>query len=156
MKKLIIIFLVLAVLASAKTLGTGEVIQGEIGIATSTVAYPPIEFITEPIEKPLELKRLPEASFAWPPELRRICSCESTGKPGNEPKQFNDDGSVLRGKVNPLDTGMCQINLKYHGAAADRLGLDLETASGNFAYAVRLYNKEGTQPWTWSRSCWAE
>lgn len=112
------------------------------------------EFISEPI---LEVKkREGSESFEWPGDLKRICSCESTGRPGNEPRHFDSNGEVLRGKVNPLDTGMCQINKKYHGAEADRLGLDLEIQSENFEYAARLYRQQGSQPWSWSASCWAQ
>lgn len=90
------------------------------------------------------------------PTLKRICSCESTGQPDREPQQFNADGSVKRGKINPLDTGMCQINLHYHEEAATKMGLDLETSYGNATYANWLFDREGSTPWNWSRSCWAE
>lgn len=88
------------------------------------------------------------------PALKRVCSCESTGKPNNEPQQFEADGSVKKGKQNPLDTGMCQINLHYHQATAERMGLDLFTEEGNIEYANWLYAREGLTPWNWSRSCW--
>lgn len=88
------------------------------------------------------------------PILKRICSCESTGQPNNEPQQFTADGAVTKGKINPLDTGACQINLKYHEATAKKLGYDLFTEEGNIAYANYLYTKEGSTPWNWSRGCW--
>lgn len=111
-------------------------------LATTTVA----EF-----DEILEVKPQVPALY---PTLKRICSCESTGRPDNEPRQFDSDGNVLRGIINPLDTGMCQINLKYHEATAIRMGLDLETAYGNASYANWLFDTQGATPWEWSRSCW--
>ncbi len=102
---------------------------------------------------PLKLK-VTHATPQLDPTLKRICSCESTGKPYNEPKQFNADGSVVRGKINNLDVGMCQINLKYHEATAKRLGYDLFTEYGNASYATWLFETQGTTPWNWSKSCW--
>lgn len=108
-------------------------------VATATVA--------------LKLK-VTEAVPTLNPTLKRICSCESNGSPNGEPRQFNSDGTVVTGKINPLDTGMCQINLKYHQATADRLGYDLFTEYGNISYATWLYKTQGTTPWNWSKSCW--
>jgi hypothetical protein len=72
------------------------------------------------------------------------------------PKQFNADGTVMRGKVNDQDIGACQVNLKYHGDAAKKAGLDLFTEDGNVRYAIKLYSKEGSTPWNWSKMCWAK
>jgi hypothetical protein len=58
-------------------------------------------------------------------ELRKICECESGLR------QFDESGNVLRGRINPQDVGICQINLTYHEAAADQLGFDLLTEAGN-------------------------
>lgn len=69
-------------------------------------------------------------------------------------RQFDKNGNVLRGVVNPLDTGIAQINLKYHGARAEELGYDLFTEDGNIAFAKLLYKEQGTKPWHWSRHCW--
>lgn len=79
--------------------------------------------------------------------LVTICKCESGGR------QFKADGTVIRGIVNSQDIGMCQINLKYHQAAADRMGLDLFTEEGNITYANHLYASQGAQPWGWSSHC---
>lgn len=89
------------------------------------------------------------------PALKRVCSCESTGRPDREPTQFEADGvTVLRGRINNQDIGMCQVNLKYHKVSADKLGLDLFTEEGNIKYANWLYKNEGLTPWNWSRACW--
>lgn len=89
-----------------------------------------------------------------PPTLKRICSCESTGYPDREPRQFESDGSVKRGRINPLDTGMCQINLHYWGDGARSLGFDLFSEEGNKRMALWIYERHGTQPWDWSSACW--
>ncbi len=117
-----------------------------------TIPLPIIETVatpTAPIKKAVT-KTTPELD----PTLKRICSCESNGHPNGEPRQFNQDGSVVTGKINPLDTGMCQINLKYHQATAERLGYDLFTEYGNASYATYLFETQGTTPWNWSKSCW--
>ncbi|MAZ40976.1 hypothetical protein CL654_02570 [bacterium] len=82
------------------------------------------------------------------PTLRAICSCESNLN------QYNDDGSVLRGRVNPFDIGICQINKLYHQERIDALGVDIYTEGGNITYAKYLYDKEGDAPWIWSKPCW--
>lgn len=89
------------------------------------------------------------------PALVPICTCES-GRGVGHPVQFNADGSVRRGLVNPQDVGMCQINEHYHLAAAQALGMDIYTEVGNIEYANYLYEHEGTTPWNWSKSCWAK
>lgn len=81
-------------------------------------------------------------------ELRRICECESGLS------QFDESGNVLRGRLNPQDVGICQINLSYHQAAAESLGFDLFTEAGNIGYAKWLYARAGSQPWIWSKACW--
>lgn len=89
-----------------------------------------------------------------PQELKRICSCESTGSPNGEPQQFKEDGSVLRGVINPQDIGACQINTKYWLAKAEELGFDIFTEEGNKQMALWIYNDLGNKPWFWSKSCW--
>lgn len=88
------------------------------------------------------------------PELKRICSCESTGSPNNEPRHFDADGSVLLGRINPNDIGQCQINTHYHRDAAEALNLDLWDEKDNKTYAEYLYENQGHQPWFWSNKCW--
>lgn len=78
----------------------------------------------------------------------RIARCESLFR------QFNSDGSVLRGKQNPDDVGVFQINEKYHLSRSQALGLDIETSADNISYAMYLMKKEGAKPWNWSKPCW--
>lgn len=83
-----------------------------------------------------------------PKIMQDIAFCES------ENRQFNDDGSVVLGKQNSLDTGRFQINQKYHLAKSKELNMDIFTLEGNTAYAMYLYEREGTRPWNWSKDCW--
>ena len=91
----------------------------------------------------------PEPYFEPVPRvLLRIGSCESsTG-------HFEPDGTVVRGRENPLDVGKYQINLFYHEESASEMGLDLFDEADNEKYAVFLYKTQGTDPWNASRACW--
>lgn len=78
----------------------------------------------------------------------QVARCESTFR------HTLADGSVLRGVVDNADTGVMQINKRYHLAAATKMGLDLEDIYDNMAYARYLYEKQGVQPWSASSPCW--
>lgn len=87
-------------------------------------------------------------------ELKTVCSCESGNGAYGEPQQFHEDGSVVRGIINPLDIGQCQINLKYWGEEAEELGYDIFTSQGNIKMANYIYDNSGLQPWSASKQCW--
>ena len=78
----------------------------------------------------------------------QVARCESTFR------HTLADGSVLQGRVDSADTGVMQINTRYHGAKAAELGLDLKNIYDNMAYARYLYENQGTQPWSASSPCW--
>jgi len=82
------------------------------------------------------------------PILAEVARCESTFR------HFEKNGDILRGTVNQKDIGVMQINEHFHGATAEKLGLDLYSLDGNLAYAAYLYNKEGMRPWKASSKCW--
>jgi len=86
--------------------------------------------------------------FRDTPLLEKIAWCESKFK------QFNKDGSVLKGKITPEDIGIMQINEYYHKDTAKRLGYDIYSLEGNMQYAKWLYEKEGSAPWMSSSKCW--
>ena len=88
------------------------------------------------------------------PELKAICASEPTGDWTAEPRQFNDKGEVLKGRVNPADVGACQINEKIWGRTAELLGDDLYTYEGNIKFANWLYTKQSNKPWIWSKPMW--
>ena len=85
-----------------------------------------------------------------PALARKIAFCESSLK------QFDPkSGKLIRGIHNPSDTGLFQINEKYHLARSRELGYDIYTTDGNIAYAMYLLSKAGTEHWRWSKPCWS-
>jgi hypothetical protein len=88
--------------------------------------------------------------FLATPVLIDVARCESNFI------QFDKDGNILRGKVNPQDVGVMQINEKYHLAESQRLGFNIYTTEGNLAYAEYLYETQGTRPWNYSSKCWGK
>jgi hypothetical protein len=84
------------------------------------------------------------------PVMIQIARCESTFQ------HTLADGSVLKGKVDSADTGVMQINKRYHQAAAAERGLNLDDIYHNMAYARHLYETQGTQPWNASAPCWGQ
>lgn len=82
------------------------------------------------------------------PMLVKICKAESGLK------QFKPNGDVVRGRVNPSDIGICQINEYYNNDEARRLGYDIFTEQGNKDFAVYLFLHRGTQPWDSSKEKW--
>jgi len=87
--------------------------------------------------------------FAETPLLVEIARCESNFK------QFDPDGNLIKGRVDPADIGVMQINTRYHAETAAKLGHDLKSVEGNIAYAKYLYAKEGSKPWNASSKCWS-
>jgi hypothetical protein len=86
--------------------------------------------------------------FADIPLMAEVSKCESRFR------QFENDGSVFRGKVNDRDVGAMQINEYYHAGRAKKLGYNLHTLKGNLDYARLLYKEQGAQPWVSSSPCW--
>ena len=80
----------------------------------------------------------------------QVARCESTFR------HTLSDGSVLKGRVDPADTGVMQINKRYHQKTAENLGLNLDDIYDNMAYARHLYEKKGTKPWSASSPCWGK
>jgi hypothetical protein len=54
---------------------------------------------------------------------------------------YKPDGTVLRGRVDPKDSGVSQINERYHPS------VNTEDLWSNLAYARELFDAEGTGPW---------
>lgn len=88
------------------------------------------------------------AKVEFPLILTKICFAESGGR------QFNKDGSVLRGRTTPSDIGICQINEAINNDLARKLGYDIFTEEGNKAFALYLFNHRGTEPWNASKANW--
>jgi len=80
----------------------------------------------------------------------RIAHCESGFR------QYDENGDILRGKQNPFDTGIFQINEKYHLEKSQALGFDIHQKTGNIEYAMWLMKNETNKHWKWSKGCWNE
>jgi len=120
--------------------------------ATETAAAPTTGQATSTearaLKTPREIEAYVREIYADRPILVDIARCESTFR------QFNPDGTVIRGMVNNLDVGVMQINEKYHAEMAGKLGYDIYTIEGNLGFARYLYGKYGTDPWVSSAKCW--
>ncbi len=84
-----------------------------------------------------------------PPIFTAIAKCESGGS------QYDEDGRVVRGRVNRHDVGLYQINEVIHERAIDTTGLNIYEEEGNAQFAAYLYQQSGLKPWSSSRNCWA-
>lgn len=89
-----------------------------------------------------------ESLSAVPDILKKVAWCESRNR------QFEKDGSVFRGKINPQDVGRYQINERFHLDESRRLGYDIYTLKGNTEYAIHIFKSQGLKPWSWSKWCW--
>lgn len=120
------------------------------GILTpaATVAAPSHEETEIKEEKILTVEESVIDEFGAESKMYYVAQCES------HHNQFNVDGSVLRGRVNPQDVGVFQINEFYHLEESKKLGMDIHTTAGNIDYARHLYDTQGLSPWVWSRPCW--
>ncbi len=126
-----------------------------VGDSTSTTAtvVPLIrteENATTTIPTRKEIEQKAKEFFKDDPILVEIARCES------QFRQFDENGNILKGKVNKGDLGVMQINKYYHAEKAESLGYNLKTVDGNMAYAKYLYDHEGVQPWMSSSPCWKE
>lgn len=82
------------------------------------------------------------------PVMAEIARCESGFR------HTLSDGSILRGRVDSADTGVMQINKRYHQTTATAMGLNLDNIYDNMAYARHLYETQGLRPWNSSAPCW--
>lgn len=96
-----------------------------------------------------EVEAYVRKEYADTPILIEIARCESNFH------QFNEDGVVVRGRVNKDDVGVMQINEHYHADTAIAKDMNLYTTEGNVAFGRYLYEKYGTSPWNSSSKCWS-
>ena len=129
-------------------------VTGAASVGNTEVAYGTITTDTSAAELSLsdgtDTEKIVREYFKDIPVLVQVARCESTFR------HTLADGSVLLGRVDPADTGVMQINKRYHGETAIKLGLDLNDIYDNMAYARYLYEKKGTQPWNASSPCWGQ
>lgn len=105
--------------------------------------------VTETVASDGTTEKIVREYFSDIPVMIQVARCESHFR------HTLADGSVLRGEVDSADTGVMQINKRYHASKAAELGLDLDNIYDNMKYARYLYEKKGTQPWKASSPCWS-
>ena len=98
----------------------------------------------------LDTEKIVRSYFRDIPVMIQIARCESTFR------HTLEDGSVLQGVVDPADTGVMQINKRYHEQTAATMKLNLDDIYHNMAYARHLYETQGTRPWNASAPCWGQ
>ena len=103
-----------------------------------------------PITDPKNVEKFLKDYFADIPLMQKIAYCESRNR------HFDKNEDVLQGKKNSFDRGVMQVNLLYHEATAEKMGLDLHNIDDNVAYARYLYQKQGAKPWASSSACWSK
>ncbi len=127
-------------------------VSGAATISTSPIAYGQITNDTVEAEKVAisesDTERIVREYFKDIPVMVQVARCESHFQ------HTLSDGSVLKGRIDSADTGVMQINKRYHEKRALELGLNLENIYDNMAYARNLYEAQGTQPWKASSACW--
>lgn len=102
-------------------------------------------------EKTVVMSAFPADTVMW-----AIAACESRYR------QFREDGTVLRGGVNPRDIGLFQINDSVHAVLIkslmeeDSLLYNISTVDGNIEVAKILRNRDEYQPWNFSSFCWRD
>ncbi|MBY0310121.1 hypothetical protein K2Q16_03185 [Patescibacteria group bacterium] len=128
--------LVVAVVGVYSILGAGSV--SAAAIATGTAGF----------STPAEVEGLIRERFKEVPAMIEIARCESKFR------QYNRDGSVLRGGVGGGMVGVYQFFESVHEPGASALGHNLHTLEGNVAYAEHVHDTQGTTPWNSSRLCW--
>ncbi len=106
------------------------------------------EVVEQFVSAPLDTEATVRSYFADIPVMIEVARCESTFR------HELADGSVLVGRVDQADTGVMQINKRYHEATATAMQLNLDDIYDNLEYARYLYEKQGTQPWSASMPCW--
>ena len=100
--------------------------------------------------KNLGLEAKVKAFTSDKPLMAEIAYCESRNR------QYEKDGSILRGIVNNKDVGLFQINEYYHLERAKKLGYDIYSPEGNMAYARVIFDEQGAAPWSSSAPCWSK
>jgi hypothetical protein len=129
-------------------------VSGATAIDTQPIAYGQITETTVEAEKVAisvsDTERIVREYFKDIPVMIQVAKCESHFR------HELSDGSILKGRVDPADTGVMQINKRYHESTAIKLGLNLENIEDNMAYARYLYETQGTKPWNASAPCWSK
>jgi hypothetical protein len=108
------------------------------------------QYDNDEISKIMSTENYVRQYFKDAPIMVQIAKCESHFR------QLDSDGEIHRGRANPADVGVMQINEFYHLDTAQKKSMDIYTIEGNTAYARDLYEREGTAPWNSSKACWGK
>lgn len=114
------------------------------------IQIPDVSSRKEVINQKLSVEQYVRKYFSDIPIMVNIAWCESRFR------QYDKDGNIFRGAVNNQDVGVMQINEYYHLDTAEEGNYNLYSVEGNTAYARKLYEKFGTDPWNSSRGCWGK
>lgn len=131
--------------SAVSSVGVPETAYGHIAMTEGSAVE---QIQKEPARLAYDTEDIVRDYFEDVPVLIEIARCESTFR------HELADGSILRGRVDPADTGVMQINRRYHQGSADAMSLNLNNIYDNMAYARHLYENEGTRPWNSSAPCW--
>lgn len=104
----------------------------------------------EVINQKISVEQYVRDYFSDVPIMSRIAYCESRFR------QYDKDGTIFRGATNNQDVGVMQINEHYHLDTAENGNYNIYSVEGNTAYARKLYEKYGTDPWNSSKACWGK
>ena len=142
--KLILSTVILAILSisTANAVSVPEMAYGQIASEEVTV------LAQKNVSAHKSTEAIVRSYFKDIPVMAEIAYCESTFR------HELQDGSVLQGRIDPADTGVMQINKRYHEATAVAMQLNLDDIYHNMAYARHLYETQGVQPWSASMPCW--
>lgn len=117
-------------------------------VAQATTKYASTQYVAAKQAPLSNTEAIVRDYFADVPVMAEIARCESGFR------HTLSDGSVLTGRVDSADTGVMQINKRYHQATANAMDLNLDNIYDNMAYARHLYDTQGLRPWTSSAGCW--
>lgn len=129
----------LLTVTAVNTVAVPEANYGTISVAESMEAI---------VSDPASTEAIVRSYFHDIPIMIEVARCESTFR------HYLHDGSVLQGMVDPADTGVMQINKRYHLNSATNMDLDIENIYDNMEYARHLFERQGLQPWSASAPCW--
>jgi hypothetical protein len=136
------VILALLTAATVSTVNVSEIAYGQI------VQNGVESVVTHEVATPLNTEAIVRSYFKDIPIMIQVARCESTFR------HVLENGSILQGRVDPADTGVMQINKRYHEASATAMNLNLDDLYHNMEFARSLYEGQGTQPWSASMPCW--
>lgn len=151
-KKVAYFFLFVATVSVISLFATNKIYSNVLPINTDS---------SNTVEELIPVKK----ELVVPQQLIDIGWCESTNDQSKVGLNYVyesitlEDGTKKRVRTDVVwsrDIGKYQINDYFHEETAKKLGFDIYTEEGNTAYALLLYNKNGTSDWNASKACWVD